>query len=297
MNSLSRLLPRMCTVAPCASKRAGRRAEGQFLLDSDSNMRPLPAASINNCPTISFALVAVTIVSVFGCDKPNSSRFDSEPLMAQARTEYRAGRNDIAIKLFSEVIKHERQSNEAFYGRALALHGRAFEKNEFEGLNPVGESLADFKNALADFDRAIAIDSNLALCYEYRADTKWVLRQLESAKKDYTRTIELDPKSASSFASRAEIVATLGQLAEALSDISVAVELAPTNTDFRFTKGCLLFENGEAREALLALNSIEEELSNQAEFFQVRSEVLRELEQIDEALADQEAAKSLRSGE
>ena len=62
--------------------------------------------------------------------------------------------------------------------------------------------LGDYSGAIADFDKAIELDSNYAGAYINRGTAKSELQDLIGAITDYNKAIELDPNFAIAYINR-----------------------------------------------------------------------------------------------
>jgi len=82
-----------------------------------------------------------------------------------------------------------------------------------------------FAEALADLDRAIALDEKYAGAIASRGETYRQLGRYAEALADFDRAIALDEKDAWAIASRGETNRQMGRYAEALADLTVADQL------------------------------------------------------------------------
>jgi Zn-dependent protease len=96
-------------------------------------------------------------------------------------------------------------------------------------LNPSASH--DLRQALADYDRAIALDPNQAASYQARAHLKRLLGQPAAALNDYTALIRLNPQDATLYSDRAELHIALGQPQAAIQDATTALQLNPNQPD------------------------------------------------------------------
>lgn len=91
-----------------------------------------------------------------------------------------------------------------------------------------GNSLLDegsYGQAVADFDRAIALDSDNALAYADRGVARARLNQTTAALDDLDRAAALNPRLNIIFHGRATILGQLGDLGGALAALNRAIEL------------------------------------------------------------------------
>lgn len=89
------------------------------------------------------------------------------------------------------------------------------------------ENAHDPDGAIADFNRAIALDPKYAKAYNCRGIARFDKHDLEGAVADYNRAIELDPKYTSPFINRANARGAKGDMDGAIADYSRAIEIDP----------------------------------------------------------------------
>lgn len=86
---------------------------------------------------------------------------------------------------------------------------------------------ADFKGAIDDFTKAIALDSNFVDAYSSRGYAKNKLEDYQGAIADFSKSILLDPKDVNNFLMRAKIRYGMLDYKEAINDYTKGIELYP----------------------------------------------------------------------
>ncbi|MFC9931484.1 tetratricopeptide repeat protein [Streptomyces sp. NPDC127190] len=112
----------------------------------------------------------------------------------------------------------------------------------------------DYDHALAEFDRAVALDPGQARTYTVRALTRANVGDVEAALADLDRAVELDPEDAASLGFRGEHRRRAGRYEEALADLDRALRLDPALTLARATRGALRHVLGQDDLALTDLD-------------------------------------------
>jgi tetratricopeptide (TPR) repeat protein len=84
----------------------------------------------------------------------------------------------------------------------------------------------DYPAALADLDRAVALDAAQPWTFGYRGRVQRALGRLEAAVADYSQAIALDATEMLFFLWRAQAYAAAGQHAEAEADCTAGLALA-----------------------------------------------------------------------
>ena len=89
----------------------------------------------------------------------------------------------------------------------------------------------DYKGAIAEYTKAIEIDSNYADAYFYRGYTKFTLKDYQGAIIDYTKNVELDPKSYDGFIDRGDVKYILKDYKGAIETAKISMEAAKADGD------------------------------------------------------------------
>ncbi len=89
----------------------------------------------------------------------------------------------------------------------------------------LGEEEERWEDAIAEFDKAIELDPNLALAYSGRGHSYVELGNVEQAIVDYDQAIELDPDLALAYRGRGLAYAELGDVDQGLADLEKALAL------------------------------------------------------------------------
>jgi tetratricopeptide (TPR) repeat protein len=140
---------------------------------------------------------------------------------AQQGSERKANEFDtLALAEFEEAIKHDAKAWKPLHNRGVshALHGKLDE-------------------ALEDFNRVLALESNYANAWFNRAEVLAEQGRFEEAADDYSHAISKQPNDLLSLKGRASCLVELQRLKEALADFNRIIELEPGNADIRCSRG------------------------------------------------------------
>jgi hypothetical protein len=105
-------------------------------------------------------------------------------------------------------------------------------------------SLGDQEQALAHFDRAIALRPDHALSHHMRGYVLQALERQPEALAAFDRALKLSPQSAKLHADRAYTLNLLGRFGDALDTVSRALRLGPAEHDVRATCGVIELLHG-----------------------------------------------------
>ena len=108
----------------------------------------------------------------------------------------------------------------------------------------------DLRGALADLDRAVALDPGLARAWRERALARGLLGDLSGALADLDQALELDPRDGNTLVERAAARRTAGDLAGAIRDLDQAVAVAPDMGAAWYNRGNARWAAGDVRAGI-----------------------------------------------
>lgn len=115
-----------------------------------------------------------------------------------------------AVEIYSELIRAKKDEGRLYTLRASAWWARG-----------------DQKQALADYDRAIALGYDGPDAYASRGLFHGAIGNYDKALADHTMAIKLDPKDAASHINRAAVYMTQKKYELAIKDYDAAIRIAP----------------------------------------------------------------------
>jgi len=104
------------------------------------------------------------------------------------------------------------------------------------------------EEAIADFNRAIELNTDNPMAYANRAVVQQRLGHLEEALADFNRAIELHPNDHQYYLDRATVKIRLGKFAEAIEDLNRSLELSPESAEATYLRGVANVELGNLEE-------------------------------------------------
>jgi len=97
----------------------------------------------------------------------------------------------------------------------------------YNNLGVAWKEAGDLERAIANYDRAIAVDSRFANAYNSRGAALGSKGDLVSALRDFDRAIELNPELGSAYENRGLVLQSRGDLGGAIKDLDEAIRLQP----------------------------------------------------------------------
>ena len=176
----------------------------------------------------------------------------------------------------------------ASYDRALAL-----DPNHPGAHNNRAVALQDLdrvEEALASYDRALGINPNLSEAHHGRANALHRLRRFEEALASYDRSLELSPGRAAAFSHRGVVLHALNRHEEAVASHDRALAIDPDDAEALYNRGVSLRELGLLRDALDSYNRALALNAGHAKAHINRADVLSQFGHFQAALASYERA-------
>lgn len=146
------------------------------------------------------------------------------------------------------------------------------------------------EDALAEFDRALAIDAHNVLVLIYRGEARSWLDRVEEAATDFTAALELDPAQSRALAGRGEAYRRADRYEEAIADLTAALELDPAHHQALANRGQSHRQAGHEEEAIADLTAALELDPGRAWVLVERGQIHCRARRYDEAIADLTAA-------
>ena len=122
---------------------------------------------------------------------------------------------------YTDVVDYDNAI--ADYDRAIAIDPNYADTYHNRGF--VKAHKGDYDGAVADYDRAIALDPNYAYAYNNRGIAKFIKGDYASAIDDFSRATELDTDNASAYSNRGESWLHLSEWDNARADLTVAKDM------------------------------------------------------------------------
>jgi tetratricopeptide (TPR) repeat protein len=202
--------------------------------------------------------------------------------------------NFVVLNNCGNALHALKRSDEALacYDRALALRPDYAEAHYNRG-NVLG-GLKRFDEAVASFDRALSLRPAYAEAFCNRGVVLYALRRFEEALASYDRALALRPDYIEALCNRGNALAALKRFGEALASCDRALAMQPDFAEALCNRGVALHALERFDEALASYDHAIALRPNHAEAVCKRGATLQALERFDEALASYDRALALR---
>jgi tetratricopeptide (TPR) repeat protein len=155
---------------------------------------------------------------------PTPTPADVRELIREANELAASGSLGQAVERYTEAIRADPSSFEAYFGRAQ-----------------VNFNLSLFQSAIDDFTKALALDPDNVEAYHQRARAFYRLNQYDAAIRDFTEALERDPNNDVILMRRGVAYRDNRQYDEALADFDQSLQLNP-DVSFTYYHRALLFQ-------------------------------------------------------
>jgi tetratricopeptide (TPR) repeat protein len=157
----------------------------------------------------------------------------------------------------------------------LAAPGSLPEPKDASGYNQRADAFQTrkyFDRAIADHNKAIAIDPNYATAYNDRGNAHAFLkRDYDLAIADYSKAIELEPSKSLFVDNRGRAYRNKGDYDRAIADHSKAIELAPDNAAAYHNRGVANYLKRDNNAAIADYTKAAELAPSNAEYILARA--------------------------
>ncbi len=241
----------------------------------------------------------------------SASRADDFLLKANAK--YMTGDLKSAVENYSEVLRLNPYSAEAYFGRGDArgdlgeLQDGLEDLNHAIRINPsqlrsygaralIRQKLGDRKGAKADYQTALKLTVNPEDYRDYICRgiaQHYGLGNYKNAIADYNQAISLAPKYGSTYVNRGNALYALGSYKSAIADYNQAIGLAPKNNFVYLNRGNARYALRDKKGAIADFNQAISLDPKSAIAYQSRGNIRYELGDKKAAIADYSQAISL----
>jgi tetratricopeptide (TPR) repeat protein len=172
----------------------------------------------------------------------------------------------------------------ADFDRALALDPSYASAYLLRGI--AYSSLSAYQHAIENFDRTLALDSRNTLAYAHRAIANRKLKNYEQSLADFDRALILDPQLDGAQLLRSLTYEEFDEASRGLGDFDYTLELNPYDAQAYALRGMAYYALNEYQRAIQNLNHALELDPNGAQVHASRGHVYLELGDIEQAMAD-----------
>ena len=141
---------------------------------------------------------------------------------------------------------------------SLYTYGQRKEANKYISKGIAKTRLQDYNGAIADYSKAIKLDSNWAMTYYNRGLAKIEIQDYRGAILDFNIAEDIEPYYCSEYAylytNRGIAKVELQDYWSALDDYNKAIKLDSNCTDAYYNRGIVKFDLGDVKGAYLDLS-------------------------------------------
>jgi tetratricopeptide (TPR) repeat protein len=146
--------------------------------------------------------------------------------------------------------------------------------------------LEKYRQAIADFNRALEKNSRLRRPYYYRAVSKLSLSDTTAAMSDLSRALETDSTFINAYITRGRVYHQRHHPDKALDDFNQALAISPDNAKARINRSMTYYELDSIRQAMSDLDHVVEKQPSNALAYYNRALLKTRIGAYDEAISD-----------
>lgn len=208
---------------------------------------------------------------------PPTAELSADDWYLQAQNKLKRGDYQGAISEFNQAINLNPKYQQAFNGRGIAY-----------------SKLKDYSQALADYDSAIALESDAAKkVYYNRALTYSKLKQYPQAIADYSKVITFNPKNGKAYNNRGTSYKAIREYESAIADYSKAIEINSKDAFAYYNRGLVYYNLKQYPQGIADLDKAISYDPKNAVSYNNRGNIYFALKEYQKAIADLDQAVSL----
>ncbi len=208
---------------------------------------------------------------------PQTAELSADDWYLQAQNKLKRGDYQGAISEFNQAINLNPKYQQAFNGRGIAY-----------------SKLKDYSQALADYDSAIALESDAAKkVYYNRALTYSKLKQYPQAIADYSKVITFNPKNGRAYNNRGTSYKAIREYESAIADYSKAIEINSKDAFAYYNRGLVYYNLKQYPQAIADFDKAISYDPKNAVSYNNRGNIYFALKEYQKAIADLDQAISL----
>lgn len=205
---------------------------------------------------LAFVFLFIVALSEMALAQSVQSQLD---LVAPAETLMRQGNYNSALDELDKIIKVHPRHNLAYFIRgsvklyigdlegamtdtetAIRLAPKVFGvEKAYNNRGAIHQMRGEIDKALADFDKAIALNSNYSQPYNGRGVILEKKGRIDEALAAFEKAVELDPKGPAAYVGRGDIRFQRNEFEGAIYDINKLLDLDPGNSSAYIRRGII----------------------------------------------------------
>jgi tetratricopeptide (TPR) repeat protein len=172
----------------------------------------------------------------------------AKPIAISVIAAQQATASDFVIESGEKYRKGDLQGAIADLDKAIAINPQYADAYNNRGLTY--KALREYQKAIADYNKAIVLNPKLALAYTNRGMIYHALKDYPKAIADFNKAIEINANHIYAYNSRGNIYAELKEHPKAIADYTKAIEINPEYANAYFNRGNTYAELKEVPKAV-----------------------------------------------
>lgn len=162
---------------------------------------------------------------------------------------YVLGAVGILLFLFSRLELPKWESETALWNDCIEKYPNRV-PHPYLGRGLILQSNGNYSQALADYNKAIELDSNYYFGYYNRGNLCYDLKQFDKAIGDYSKVLRINPKYVNAYVNRGLCLVSIQRFEDAITDFTKALELDSQQFDVYYERANCYLELGQRDKAV-----------------------------------------------
>lgn len=231
--------------------------------------------------------------TVESAPRPDQHQTAKKPAQAEEKTDSQG-----VEELIAQVVQAFQAGNHKSSLRFVEVATQAYSESALAWLTraELMEALAKHEDAIASYDRALAIEPGDHRVWLGRSTPLRALGQFKEALSSCEQAIEINPEDPDAWSNRGALLYALGQIKEAISSYDQALAIKPDNFTAWYGRGTSLDALGETEEAISSFDQALVIKPNYHEALYNRGASLHALGREEEAISSYDQALAIKPG-
>lgn len=209
-------------------------SSGGAVINSKGELIGISSMGLREGQNLNFAIPINEVFDIHQTTYTDKKKLEALNFFLQAQDNLEQGKNQEAIDFLEKYLKEFPDDHKGYNYRGLAYSGRKM-----------------YKEALADFNKSIKLNSKYAPAYTNRADIYFKTKEYEKAIKDYSSIIKIFPDNVYAYYARGVAYLSEEDNEEAAEDFTFVIKKDKGYTRAYINRGIAYYQDSKWELAIV----------------------------------------------